>query len=437
MEVSPILLATVGEIALIFLAVLIFSLRRLYLASRSLKAMKLEHHDLLEKHDKISEQKHGLEQLQKQDSTADLLRETVALIHERYTDSGHDDLNSSDNINFNPDADTASLVLAYQVLIAQLNAIDNNKNAEMAWGNIDEHLQAVIGGLFNKESAADETITALEERITEQSQQIEALEQSTTDIRAPEENMQNIDALERTIAEQNEKIATLEKSKGQPLTEADAEQFCTQIGELAEKQAMDDIQIVTKAFASKIVQGEVTTNKSDSQPSRSPGTDLLHQGLKNSEDEIETLRQKISSQHETIRDLELQMTNPSEDDSSEQDIHTHLDTIKQNLKDSEMCIETMDMEIESAHKEIALLASELEELKNKSITNDEQANMIQNFASDTKQLLDCISVLEETSKAQQNEISELAEKLEASESERHALEEKSTAPQGATLEPEE
>ena len=370
---------------------------------------------------------------QKKDfNAAELIRETISVIREKYSKSGHADLENHDSTDFDPNAETASQVLAYQVLIAQLNAINNSRDADAAWHNIDEHLQPLLGSLFNKKSASTEedeanlaVIDELRQKISDQESYIEELESAAANQREAEADLQTIDQLERTIEEQKTQILSLEQAaqkKGNVTFESEAEKFCTEVIKLVEAGSLDEIGKLTTNFQKEFTAGVTeTTVVKPAEESKSAGTDLLHQGLKNSQSEIDELRNKISSQHETIRDLELKLANNSGDGVLDPETEQSMAIIKQNLKDSEMCIETMDMELNSAHEHIERLESELKQLTEQSEMSDKRVDMIQDFANDTKQLLDCITVLEDSAEEQREEIEELTQKLAQAEAEKNAL----------------
>ncbi len=221
MEISPILLATAGEIALIFFILLIYSIRQAILARRSLRSINEKHAELLDQHTDINEQKDALEQQQK--AVIDLMRETIALIHEQYRQSGHEDLENAESDSFDHNAESASLVLAYQVLVAQLNSIENNKQAEDAWHNINEHLQPIIGNLFEKRDTPEsdegdaDTPSAPEEwqeKIDELSAYITELEEAAASSResGQESHLLALEELEKKIAEQHILITDLKQN---------------------------------------------------------------------------------------------------------------------------------------------------------------------------------------------------------------------------------
>jgi len=438
-EISPILLATAGEIVLIFLVLLIYSIRQAILARRSLRVKNEEHAELLDQHTNINEQKDALEQQQK--AVIDLMRETIALIHEQYKQSGHEDLENTESDSFDHNAETASLILAYQVLVAQLNSIENNKEAEEAWHNINEHLQPIIGNLFEKhdtpvsnEEDADTPNTPEEwqEKIDELSAYITELEEAAASTResGQESHLATLEELEEKIAEQNILITDLKQNGPGGPTFAEAEQFCNAINEYVTGNSIDDIEGITKEFMEMLSQNRPeSAEDSDTPQTTSPGTDLLQQGLKNTQNEIGELVNKISNQHETIRNLELKLAKDSASEGGDEDVQMYTDALKQNLKDSEMCIETMELEITTAHDQIAQLKNELEQLADQAQLGDKRSELLDNFASESKQMLDCITVLEDTSDSQQAEIAALMEKLEISEAEKQVLIEQISSPQ--------
>jgi len=414
-ELSPILLATLGEVAIILLIALIYSIRQYYLSRQKLKALQVEHTDLQEQHAVVSEQKQTLEQAQGKDASTDLLRETIALLRELYSKSGHEDLDNHETDSFDHTADNASLILAYQVLIAQLNAIDNSKDAEGAWHNIDEHLQPLLSSLFASPAVAEPdeqadlaVIDELKQKIADQEGYIEELELTAANQRETEVDSSTIETLEQQISDQKKRITELEL----------AAEDSTPIASPADKEK----------FSAGVAETSIITKQ---ESGSSASTDLLHQGLKNSQGEIDDLRNKVANQHDTIRDLELKLVKGEGGEELNPETQQAMDSIKQNLRDSEMCIETMDMEITSAHEEIAKLEAELKQLNEQNELGEKKSDLIQNFAQDTKQLLDCITVLENSAEEQHTEIEDLKEKLATTEAEKQALEELSNAFQQA------
>jgi len=103
--------------------------------------------------------------------------------------------------------------------------------------------------------------------------------------------------------------------------------------------------------------------------------------------------------------------------------------MSRQLKDSEMCIETMDMEIQTLSSELSNLKAQLKkQTSSQSASPDlamEQAvaemkeeiekkdQMIAKFAQESKELLSCITGMEDHSEEQSEKIKQLESQLES------------------------
>ncbi len=135
-------------------------------------------------------------------------------------------------------------------------------------------------------------------------------------------------------------------------------------------------------------------------------------------EEIKRLKSQIAQQFEDIWALQSGLTAKEGTVPDPEVLSAGIETVSHNLKDAEMCIETMDMEIQTQCSEISNLKNQLKQHRTSGneaklseyqqvITEKEQ--IIARFAQENKELMSCISGLESSNMEQSSRIKKLEE----------------------------
>ncbi len=135
-------------------------------------------------------------------------------------------------------------------------------------------------------------------------------------------------------------------------------------------------------------------------------------------EEIKRLKSQIAQQFEDIRALQSGLTAKEGKVPDPEVLSAGIETVSHNLKDAEMCIETMDMEIQTQCSEISNLKNQLKQHRtsgNEAVLPEYQQDIkekettIARFAQENKELMSCISGLESSNMEQSSRIKKLEE----------------------------
>ena len=130
-------------------------------------------------------------------------------------------------------------------------------------------------------------------------------------------------------------------------------------------------------------------------------------------DEIKRLKSKIAQQFEEIWKLQSSLSTKDSAPADPQILQAGVDTFARQLKDAELCIETMDMEIQTLTAEVTRLEKQLEQQGgaepevSTGLSHKERDEMIARFAQESKELMSCITGLEDNAQEQSEKIKQL------------------------------
>jgi len=256
---------------------------------------------------------------------------------------------------------------------------------------------------------------------------------------ATDEN--NDENLKQQIENANKRISNLEKFKQlffdlqRKLTDsvAEIEALNQKIAELAEgsENYTDIMSLIEQNKTQYINMGQmIAMDKDAHHESVSSSMDYSDNLLNERKGEIARLKKRLSSQFEEIWTLQKKLSGSTDQEPSIAELNTGIEAMNRQLKDSEMCIETMDMEIQTLNSELLNLRKKLKqqdqsasqelpsgikvtqsplELENELKKKDQ---MIARFAQESKELLSCITGMEDHSDEQTEKIKQLENQLE-------------------------
>lgn len=401
-----------GEIALVLIGVLIAVIVVILKDRKKLKEYSFFLKDTIKD---LKKKIQVYEAQQNQERVQELLKALIEHVRQQYQSLYGNEVASleTENDQNNPlSVEKFILIAGYQTIIAELSALENSNEPEVTWEKIKSELTPLIKNYLNPVLAAqsaanvsiDEDDDSLNSQLDNANQRITSLEkfkQLYFDLQGRlSTSMEDIEALNQKIAElaaasdnSAEIMAIIEKNKTHYLN----------IGQMI---GMDKNQH-HKSVAEKM-------DYSD---------ELIHER----QNEINRLKHKISQQFEEIWSLQNRVSNGAGQNPNPAELSAGIEVLTRNLKDAEMCIETMDMEIQTLTSEISNLKSKLQQQGEGGAASSEfdsqireKDQMISRFAQESKELMNCITGLEDSSSEQNKTIAELESKLK----EKKALEDK-------------
>lgn len=286
------------------------------------------------------------------------------------------------------------MLVAMQALGRELQAYKDQLEPDASWAEIQPALNKVLAPLY---AAAVETVPVVsevaepdavvdvaewEEKLAAEQQRTRELEQELLQARSVHQEL--LDGLN-------------EKTRGS--------------NELSERKEDRDgnVELIRKDKASsEHGQREDIMNKA------------LADSLQKNEMEMKNLRNALAGQHELVAKLKYKL---SKGDGSAAVIESaDLESLSRMLKESDTCIQTLEMDLEQTHAQIAQLEQELNDLKSTHDGEDEVTrDFIKKSAQETKEMLGCIRTLEDTCDSQAEEITHLEEQLRIVQEEKESF----------------
>ncbi len=126
-------------------------------------------------------------------------------------------------------------------------------------------------------------------------------------------------------------------------------------------------------------------------------------------DELNQLKNKVAQQFEEIWALQNRIKQNGDTPPSIEEMMKGFENMARNLKDAEMCIDTMDMEIQTLTSELETLRLQGKEVAGHNKYDVD--NNIQRMSQENKELLNCITGLEEDNMSQSEKIKALEAQL--------------------------
>ena len=243
----------------------------------------------------------------------------------------------------------------------------------------------------------------------------------------------NDDNLNAQLEQASQRIANLEKFKQlyfdlqDRLTTSveEIEQLNQQIEGLAEgSDNFADIMAISEQNKAQYINmgqmiGMDSASHHDSVAEKMDYSDAL---INERKDELKRLKHQVARQFEEIWGLQNRLTTTSDQSPNPDELSAGIETMSHSLNDAQMCIETMDMEIQTLSSEITNLRNKLKQQGsagshsgNQSIELEKQVQekdqLIARFIQESKEMRSCIIGLEESNSEQSNTINRLQDKL--------------------------
>ena len=407
MEIPPIYWTLLGEIALVLIGVLSTVI---LVVLKDRKKLKEYSSYLKEVINKLKKKLAQSETEQDQERVLELLNALIEHVREQYQaqfgnsiapEAGEE---SADDL---PSVEKFVFIAGFQTIIAELSALENSNDPETAWTKIQNELTPLFQNY-------------LDPILCEQKEIVQSISQDTDD-----------ESLKIQLENANKRIDNLEKFKqlyfdlqsklSQSVAEIEA--LNQQLLELSEgSDKYDEIQVlIEKNKTHYLEMGQmIGMDKEQHHASVANTMDYSDAIINERKDEIKRLKSQISQQFEDIWELQNRVVEPDSETPKPEELSAGIETISRNLKDAEMCIETMDMEIQTLTSEITNLRNQLKDRDDSSesivppehvIALEEKETMIARFSQESKELLSCITGLEDDNQHQSERIRELEAKL--------------------------
>ncbi len=416
MEIPPFYWTLLGEIALVIIGVL-GAVIVVVLKDRK----KLQEYSgyLKEVIKKLKKKLAQSESEQNQERVLELLNELVEHVREQYQSQYGNDIAPAEGEDSNsddiPSVEKFVFIAGFQTMIAELSALENSNDPKTTWTKIQNELTPLFKNYLEPMLSGQPEVSG---------------ETDDDSLKAQLENAnQRIDNLETF------KQLYFELQIKMSNSVAEVESLSQQILESAEGSADFDViqKLIEKNKTHYLEMGQmIGMDKEQHHASVAEKMDYSDALINERKDEIKRLKHKISQQFEDIWQLKNNLSDSDEAATSEE-LSVGFETISRNLKDAEMCIETMDMEIQTLTSEITNLRNQLkgkdseapsESLEQETVVMEEKEALIARFTNESEQLMSCITGLEDDNMAQSQKIKELEEKYSKLETEYSGMESK-------------
>ncbi len=389
----------IGEITLVLMGVLVAVIIFILKDRKNLQDYSLYLKELIKK---LKQKLKEYEEQESQERVQELIRGMIDHVRTEYEAQvqGGIDHSLEQGLDSKPSVEQFILISGFQMLSAELTALENSNEPAVAWEKVKSELMPLIQNFLQPVLAAQsseqsgggtDNIQHIQEQLAEAQQRIDNLQQFKKLYFNLQKNMaEQIAELEPL----NQKIVDLvQGSENQAAIMAITEKNKTHYISMGQLLGMDKEQ------------------HHDSVSDSMDYSDVLISERKN---EIKRLKSQISQQFEEIWKLQSSLSGQSGAAPDPQALQAGVDTFSRQLKDAELCIETMDMEIQTLTSEINRLEKQLEQQQGGSeadsgLAQQERDDMIARFAQESKEMMSCITGLEDSTQEQ----SETIKKLEA------------------------
>lgn len=406
MEISPVYWTLLGEITLVIIgllgAVIIVILKDRKKSHEYINYLKKTIVKLKKKLQRSDDE-------QNRERVLELLKALTEYVREQYQSQyGNDIAPAEDNAAVDNEVSVEKFIFiaGFQTMIAELSALENSNEPEAAWAKIKNELTPLFQNYF--ESIASDTVPA-EDKLSAQASE-NGDESYKTQLENAHQRIKNLEKFKQLYFDLQSKLSA-------SVTEIEA--LNQQLSELADgSEHSDDIrQIIEKNKTHYLEMGQmIGMDKEQHHESVARSMDYSNVIVNERKDEIKRLKHKIAQQFEDIWALQNRFSTGSDELPKPEELSAGIETISRNLKDAEMCIETMDMEIQTLSSELSNLRNQLKEQKyeegaveQKQVLQEKDA-MIARHAQEGKELMSCITGLENDNLEQSKRIHELEEK---------------------------
>ncbi|MCU7831635.1 MAG: hypothetical protein KZQ56_03285, partial [gamma proteobacterium symbiont of Lucinoma myriamae] len=345
MEISSVYWTLIGEIAAVLIGVLIAVIVVILKDRKKLK----EYSDYLkEVIKKLKKKLQESEDKQNQERVLALLNALIEYVREQYQAQYGNDIapsNEEEAVDDRPSVDKFVFVAGFQTMIAELSALENSNEPDVTWEKIKNELTPLFNNylepilsqqeLSETSAATDDNLEKQLENANKRVDNLEKFKQLYFDLQSKlSKNVVEIENLNQTISELSD------GSENYDAIQSIIEKNKVLYLEMGQMIGMDKEQH-HKSVANKMDYSEALINER--------------------KDEIKRLKGQIAQQFEDIWALQNRLTGDAEGETTQEALSAGIETISRNLKDAEMCIETMDMEIQTLTSEISNLKNQLKE----------------------------------------------------------------------------
>jgi Sec-independent protein translocase protein TatA len=406
MSIPPVYWTLLGEIALVIIGVLAAVIIVVMKDRKKLKDYSGYLKDTIKKLKKKIKEK---EEQESQERALAMLKAIIEHVHSQYQARYGDDIPDKNEEDDKPAVDKFIMIAGYQIMTAQLSAMENSNEPEIAWEKITNELTPLIQNYLNvpKSAVVEAEGSELQEKLDNASQRL-----------------QNLEKFKALYFELQEKLSS---------SVAEIEALNHQLSELSVGSENHEqiMSIIEKNKTHYIEMGQmIGMDNEQHHASVADSMDYSDAIINERKDEIKRLKHQIAQQFEEIWTLQSRLSNNNSDDVNPDDISAGMDTIIRQMKDAEMCIETMDMEIQTLSSELSNAKNRIKELEAEGsgtkggITEAEKEAMVARFAQESKEMMGCITGLEDSNAEQSKQIKTLEEKLSQLETEYASMEAK-------------
>lgn len=393
MLIPPVYWSLMGEIGLLFLGILVAVI---VVILKDRKKLKSYTDYLKETIKKLKRKLKDSEQSNEQERILKLLNDLIAYVREQYQTQYGDEIASPDEEQTNnstPSVEKFVFIAGFQTMTAQLSALENTNEAEHTWDKIKNELSPLFTNYL--ESFISQNKTTENQLISTDKQHI-----------------QNLEHFKQLYFE-------LQNNLSKRLSEV--EQVNYQISQLAKNSDNGDsiLLLAEKNNALYLEMGQmVGMDSTQHHNSITQNMDYSEAIINERKDEIKRLKGQIAKQFEDIWTLQNRLKSDPEPASVET-LSIAMEAMSRNLNDAQMCIETMDMEIQTLSSEITNLKSQRPDGThvNNQTNNDKQDKLlaekeaiITRMTQESKELMSCMTGLEEGNLEQSKQLKALEEK---------------------------
>ncbi len=385
----------IGEITLVLIGALVAVIAFIQKDRKNLKEYSLYLKELVKK---LKKKIKAHEEQQSQERVEELIRAMIDHVRTEYETQAGSEISRSlqEGLESRPTIEQFILITGFQMLSAELTALENSNEPQAAWEKIKSELmpliqnflQPILAAQDSKPGSEPSASTNLEQQLAEAQQRIKNLQQF------------------------KQLYFNLQKNMAEQLTEV--EQLNQKIAELADgsENAALIMTIIEKNKTHYIAMGQLLgMDKEQHQAGVTDSMDYSDVLISERKDEINRLKNKIAQQFEEIWKLQHSLSNKEGTPADPQALQSGVETIACQLKDAELCIETMDMEIQTLTAEVTRLEKRLKQQNEaesgSGVLQKERDEMIARFDQESKELMSCITGLEDNAQEQSEKIRQL------------------------------
>ncbi len=415
MEIPPFYWTLLGEIALVAIGVLGAVIVVVLKDRKKLQEYSTYLKDVIKKLKKKLAQS---ESEQNQERVLELLNGLIEHVREQYQSQYGNDISPADGEDIDDDKPSVEkfvLIAGFQTMIAELSALENSNDPETTWAKIQNELTPLFKNYL-------EPILARQQEASAEQDDDESLKAELENANQRINNLETFKQLYFDLqSKMSDSVVAIESLNQQILESAEGSDNIEEIRQLIEENKTHYLEMGQMIGMDKEQHHKSVADKMDY-------SDAI---INERKDEIKRLKHKISQQFEDIWKLKNNLTD-SDKNVKPEALSAGIETISRNLKDAEMCIETMDMEIQTLTSEITNLRNQLAEKGSEAVgASPEQEKVLQDkdvlierFSNESKELMNCITGLEDDSLAQSKNFKELEEKYLKLETEYSSMESK-------------